>query len=119
MKIFTKTCISIGTLALLLCSCTSVSEEDLIDPPVASVLTFQDDILPITSDICAQCHTDPPINGAPMPLVTYENIVDAIENRGLLNRINSASAPMPPSGLLPAPTRAIVQQWVDEGLLEQ
>jgi len=119
MKIVIKTLISIGTLVLLFSSCTSVNEEDLIDPPITSVLTFQDDILPITSSVCTECHTDPPVNGAPMPLVTFENVVDAIENRGLLDRINNNAAPMPPSGLLPAPTRALIQQWVDDGLLEQ
>lgn len=118
MKIYMRFFI-LMSMTTLLFSCTNVTESDLVDPINLDILTFEADILPITRNTCTECHSDPPANGAPMPLVTFDNVVDAIENRGLLNRINNNSAPMPPSGLLPLPTRELIQQWVDDGLLEQ
>ena len=54
-----------------------------------------------------------------MPLTTYAEVVDAINNRALIDRINSTTNPMPRSGLMPIETRELIQKWVNEGLLEQ
>lgn len=106
---------------LFFVSCVSDSEEDLI--PIGSNpdgrVTFQVDIRPIFQNACNECHSDPPRNGAPQPLVTLEQIRSNVENRNLLGRINSLSAPMPPSGLLPENTRQLIQEWVDGGFVNQ
>ncbi|WP_394747182.1 hypothetical protein [Spongiimicrobium salis] len=117
MKINTKLMI-MGSILIALVSCTSVNEEDLIDPPVEGIITFEANIQPITQGICNECHSDPPQNGAPIPLVTLENVRSAIENRGLIGRINSNTAPMPPSGLLPVATRELFDRWVEDGFAE-
>jgi len=102
-------------------SCANDSEEDLISfggNPNGTV-TFQADIRPIFQNACNECHSNPPRNGAPQPLVTLEEIRTNVENRNLLDRINSLSAPMPPSGLLPENTRQLIQAWVDGGFVNQ
>lgn len=118
MKMNTKFMV-LGCILGTLVSCSSVNEEDLIDPPVEGVITFEANIRPITQNICNECHSDPPQNGAPIPLVTLENVRTAIESRGLINRINSNTAPMPPSGLLPVSTRELFDRWVEDGFVEQ
>ena len=41
-----------------------------------------------------------------------------MENGNLLNRINDQVNPMPQSGILPSSTRAVIDQWVADGYLE-
>ncbi len=82
--------------------------------PTASV-GYQDDIRPIIQGNCTQCHADPPLQDAPMSLTTYDDVRNAVVNRGLLTRINSTSNPMPPTGLLPMASRQLIQDWVDLG----
>jgi hypothetical protein len=57
-----------------------------------------------------------------MPLLTYENVKDAIENRGLINRIssNDLSFLMPFGGpRLPQNLIDQVIQWELDGFVEQ
>src|SRR5688572_10275084 len=35
--------------------------------------SWNEDVEPIVRSACQQCHSNPPINSAPMPLVTYED----------------------------------------------
>ena len=107
-----------GCLVMLLfvVSCVgSDDEKDLMEP---TEVTYEADIEPITGTICVMCHMDPPINGAPMPLTTYEQVRNAVETRGLLNRINSSTNPMPPSGLLEENLRERFQAWADQDFPE-
>lgn len=85
------------------------------DAPPADV-NYQDDIRLIIQNNCISCHNDPPVRNAPMSLLTYFEVVDAVDNRGLLSRINSVSNPMPPGGRMPAATRQIIEDWIDLGL---
>ena len=55
-------------------------------------------------------------NGAPMSLVTYDQVKNNIDI--IITRVNSTTNPMPPAGQLPASTRNLFQQWKDDGLLE-
>jgi hypothetical protein len=57
-----------------------------------------------------------------MPLLTYEDVKNAVENRGLINRISSEDTGflMPFGGpRLPQNLIDIVIQWETDGLLEE
>ena len=58
-----------------------------------------------------------------MPLITYDQVKDAVINRGLLNRIglaNGAPGLMPSGGpRMPQQTIDVVIKWNTDGLLEQ
>lgn len=87
------------------------------DPPPGPI-SYQEDIRIIIQSNCTSCHSDPPTQDAPMALTTYEAVRSAVNNRGLLTRINSTTSPMPPTGRLPAATRQIIEDWVDLGFAE-
>lgn len=113
--------ISIATFAIF-CNCTAVSEDDLIDIPIPEEVTFIADIKPIIDNNCIRCHANPPLNGAPMPLITYENVKDAVENRNLIGRISSEDlAFMMPFGgpRLPQDLIDLIIQWNEDGLLNE
>jgi hypothetical protein len=92
------------------------TEGDNNTPP--SSVSWQADIRLIIQNNCTTCHNDPPVNQAPMSLITYDDVRNAVENRGLLGRINSSSSPMPPTGRLPAGTRQLIEDWADLGFEE-
>lgn len=85
-------------LSFLFFSCSTTSEDedlDQTDPP-ADNITYKAHIAPIMSSKCNSCHKNPPINNAPMPLITYENVKDAVMNKGLIGQVDSGA--MPPAG---------------------
>ncbi len=90
----------------------------LPDDPVAEDLTYEADIKAIIDANCISCHGNPPTNNAPMSLVTYDDVTSAVDNRGLLNRINSTTNPMPPGGQLPGNTRQLIEDWINQGMPE-
>ncbi len=107
---------------LFLFGCTAVSEEDLVDAtPIPETITFNENVKPIIDNNCIFCHSNPPQNGAPMPLVSYENVKEAVQNRNLVGRISSEDpAFMMPFGgpRLPQNLIDIVIQWNEDGLIE-
>ena len=107
---------------LFLFGCTAVSEEDLVDAtPIPETITFNENVKPIIDNNCIFCHSNPPQNGAPMPLVSYENVKEAVQNRNLIGRISSEDpAFMMPFGgpRLPQNLIDIVIQWNEDGLIE-
>ncbi|WP_460219582.1 hypothetical protein [Psychroserpens sp. MEBiC05023] len=109
-------------LATLLCSCTSVSEEDLIDAtPIPTVVSYNDNVKSIIDNNCISCHNNPPINGAPISLITYTDVRTAIESNDLIARISSNDQGflMPFGGpRLPQNLIDIIVQWEADGLLE-
>lgn len=70
-------------------ACSTDSESDLYDRIEQESITYTDDIKPIITESCITCHSQPPQNGAPMPLITYELVKNAVETRGLLDRVSS------------------------------
>lgn len=70
-------------------SCTSDSISDLEGINETNV-TYSTTVKSIIENNCIQCHASTPVNGAPMSLITYENVKDAVLNRGLLDRISRA-----------------------------
>jgi hypothetical protein len=104
-------------------SCTNVSEDDLIEAePLPETVTYQADVKVIIDNNCIMCHNNPPINGAPMSLLLYENVKDAVEDRDLIGRITgTSSGPSMPFGgpMLPQNLIDIIIHWEADGLLEE
>ncbi|WP_353776957.1 hypothetical protein [Winogradskyella sp. 3972H.M.0a.05] len=109
--------------AVFIVGCTTVTEDDLIEPVQQTVvITYDNTVKSIIDNNCIVCHTEPPENGAPMPLLTFEQVREAIENRGLIDRISSTDPGflMPFGGSrLPQPLIDQVVQWQEDGLLEE
>jgi len=108
---------------LVLCvvlSATSCSSED--DGPArmprdASV-TFNGAVKIIMDDYCLSCHQDPPINGAPIPLVTATEVKSAIENSGLITRIENGTMPPGNRPKLTDDEVQLVKDWQAGGFKE-
>lgn len=112
----------ITLLCLVLVSCSNDSESDLIEPMEENSLSYQTHIQQIFANNCTGCHSDPPVNGAPFALNTYERVKNGVENGNVLTAIKrqtGVSAAMPPSGRLPQTTIDLIEQWADEGFLQQ
>lgn len=114
-----KLFLSLTVLAgLSMASCTTTEIPlDEVTTPIVEVVNYNGDVKTIIDNNCIGCHgTSSPQAG--LSLVTYQQVRNAAENGNLLNRVNNATNPMPPSGLLPANTRAILDAWASEGFLE-
>lgn len=116
--------IFLGAIVLVFtygCSAKVLDDLEPIELVTEEVVTFQE-VRFVFDNICQQCHSNPPQNGAPMPLVTYENVKNAVESRGLLDRISrpeGASGLMPLGGpRLPQETIDLIVQWKEDGLLQ-
>ncbi|MFT4697789.1 MAG: mono/diheme cytochrome c family protein [Flavobacteriaceae bacterium] len=113
-----------GTFILLLF--VNCSNDTLDDISVEEVITIENvtyqNVQSIFASNCIACHSNPTQNGAPMSLVTYQNIKDAVQNRGLIDRISRIQGEggmMPAGGTrLPPATIALIVQWNEDGLLE-
>lgn len=107
-----KNLIFAGFTSLILLNCSSNDDADIPD----LIITYDTNIKSIMSNNCTNCHGSPTTSGAPMSLTTYNQVKSNINN--IINRINNSTSPMPQSGLMPIATRNIIQQWKDNGLLE-
>ena len=97
-------------------SCTSDDDEKMTDLPAKDV-TYTATIKVIIDDNCLNCHVDPPLNGASMSLLTFENVSDAVMNRDLIGRVEGGS--MPPVGdLLTDSQVQAIKDWKSGGLQE-
>jgi len=112
-------------LLLIISSCSNVSEEDLIIPIIideGEKVTYTENIKVIIENNCNFCHSNPPVNGAPIPLVTFENVKNAVQNSALIDRISRQAGEdgaMPLGGpRLPQNLIDLVIQWQADGLLE-
>lgn len=108
---------------LILFSCTNTSEQDLIEDTLPIInISYTENVKVIIDNNCITCHANPPENGAPMPLLTYENVKEAIENRNLIGRVSSTDLGflMPFGGpRLPQNLIDTITQWEVDGLLEE
>ena len=107
-----------------LMACSNENSETLMDDlPIQDVVTYKQNVKSIIDNNCISCHGATPANGAPMSLVTYSQVKNAMQNRGLLNRIslnNGNSLLMPQGGpRLPQATIDMVAKWQQDGLLEE
>ena len=107
---------------LLLVSCASHTYDDISEEEmIIETVTYQD-VKGIFDTNCTGCHSNPTQNGAPMPLVNYQNVREAVMNRGLLDRISRQEGEdglMPFGGpRLPQPMIDRIFHWNADGLLE-
>ena len=110
-------------LSILFClivfvSCSSDSADDGDpSPPVNKDVTYGTNVKPIIDGTCIRCHNNPPVNSAPMPLTTYDNVKDAVISRNLIARIEDGS--MPPNGTdLTASQIKTIKDWEAGGFKE-
>lgn len=110
-------------LGMLLASCTSDSTSDLLEPiSEEETINYETHIKPIMNTNCVGCHSNPPQNGAPMALTTYNSVKNAVENQELIERLISTQPGymMPIGGQnLPQNLIDIIIQWEADGFLEQ
>lgn len=112
-------------------SCTNDSISDLI--PVeeeiegeGEPITFITDVQPIINNNCMPCHDNPPRNGAPISLTTFEEVMTATQvtgGNGVIDRISRqpGQAGFMPLGRSRLPQNLIdlIIEWRDEGFLEE
>lgn len=105
----------------IFCSCSNDSTNDLVNP-IPDNISYSKDVKPIIDANCIPCHNNPPVNGAPMSLLTKLQIQDAIVNRGLIDRISrdqGAPGMMPNGGTrLPQNSIDIIKKWQTDGFME-
>lgn len=104
-------------------ACSNDSEDDLINQMQnPDPITYTDDVKAIIDNNCLNCHSDPPTNGAPIPLVTFDQVKNSTENGTLISRIQSQagqSGAMPLGApRLPQSLIDIVVQWQADGFVE-
>lgn len=107
-------------MSMLLFNCSSDSNDDLNQEEEMNSgptdITYNGDIKSIINNNCTQCHGSTPANGAPFSLTTYDEVKGRVDR--IIARTNSASSPMPPTGQISSSLRDMIQQWKDDGLLE-
>jgi hypothetical protein len=71
---------------------------------------------------CQVCHGNPPLAGAPMPLMTSQDFQAPAKSNPSMTvyqlarqRVNAATKPMPPSGSLSSTELATINAWLDSG----
>ena len=115
--------LTITSFFLVISSCTQSTFDDIEGntEPIPELVTYQD-IQPIINSSCLACHSNPPQNGAPMSLATYDMVKEAVLNRELSDRINRNPGDdglMPLGGpRLPQQTINLLFKWEEDGLLE-
>ncbi len=127
MKNMLKMC-SLVMVALLCFNCSSSDDNTVpgpdpdpdTNPNPNKTTTYNADVKVIIDAQCVRCHTDPPVEGAPFPMRTYEETIVGV-NRDLVLRMTTMSINnvMPPSGRLPQETIDIILDWEADGFLEQ
>ena len=120
----TKTLFVVLSFSSIFVGCSDDNPSTLSDTsPVVGVTTYNQNVKTIIDNNCVVCHAAVPKNGAPMSLVTYAQVKDAVLNRGLINRItleNGNGSLMPKGGpRLPQTTIDIILKWEKDGLLEK
>lgn len=99
----------LGTV--LVSSCTNDSSDDLSGINGLDEVTYTNTVKSIIDTHCISCHAATPINGAPMSLTTYENVKQAVLERGLLDRI---SRPQGAQGMMPSGGTRLPQAIIDQ-----
>lgn len=109
--------LSIFILIFIYSSCSSGSDDPIMNPPNNEDVTYSNAIKSIIDSRCLNCHSNPPVNGAPMSLTTFDNVKEAVENRGLITRVENGS--MPPQGApLSAAQVQAIKDWQTGGFIE-
>ena len=107
---------------LVMASCENDSAADLMEPVPTGDITYSGHVKAIIDNNCLACHGAVPASGAPMSLTTYSQVREAVQDRGLLDRISRPEGTpglMPNGGpRLPEPIIETIIQWNAQGLRE-
>jgi hypothetical protein len=114
-----KKYIYLSGLILSLCGCESNTYESLQEPTVIiDKVTYTANVKSIIDQNCIGCHS---AGGSLIPLVTYDQVKNAMSNTNLLDRIqrqNGMPGIMPKAGRMPQDKINTILQWNTDGLLE-
>lgn len=118
-----KKSISVLMLLFVLVQISACTNDGVAAPePITASISYTNDVAPIISANCIFCHKQPPVNGAPMSLLTKEDVKNAILTRGLLDRISRAQGAqgMMPNGGTRLPQASIdkIVKWQTDGFLD-
>ena len=100
-------------------SCTEgfIPEDITTAPPTGSPITYETQISTVMTANCISCHGGSNPQGN-LLLESYNQVRNSAENGTLIQRINDVANPMPPAGLMPASTRVLLDEWAQNGYLE-
>lgn len=116
-----KIYLGIGILVTALYSCDSHTYEELEEEVIIDGdVTYNANVKSIIDSNCISCHSVGNVAGF-RPLTNYAEVKDAVENAGLLDRIqlqNSEPGVMPQTGRMPQSKIDVILQWNEDGLLE-
>ncbi len=102
-------------------SCSSDNEEDLFEDMMIETASFADNILPILQTNCYGCHSvDNAVFGAGLILEGHSNLISFVDSNKFPEVLTGAGglSVMPPSGQLTTSQIDLIQQWIDEGALD-
>jgi len=103
----------------ILTSCTNgfISEDVTTNPPSGGPITYETHIRTVMTSNCISCHGGSNPQGN-LLLETYSQVRNSAENGLLIQRINDVANPMPPASLMSTSTRTLLDEWVQNGYLE-
>ncbi len=104
-------------LIIVSCKTLKVSKKEYTPIDLSEDISYSNHIKPIIENNCLTCHSGE-FASANLTLEKYEEVIAAIKNDGLLNRINNHEKPMPTSGLMPKNARMTFQKWADNDFLK-
>ena len=100
--------------ALLLGGCPGFGDKTLAElEGITEVPTYEVDVKPVMAQYCTGCHTDPPVAGAPQPLIEFAQVV-ADADRIHVRCVQLGD--MPPGGGVTDADKAIIDAWVMGGM---
>lgn len=86
-------------------------------PLITRIVTYDSEVQTIMFNRCVTCHGgSAPQSG--LDLSTYQNTRWSAEMGSLIQRMNNATNPMPPNGLVSPELRLIMDKWVSDGFPE-
>ncbi|MDR6967032.1 putative membrane protein [Flavobacterium arsenatis] len=110
------------SLVLVLISCTNDSTNDLTEPLDINQTVKFSSVQSIMQNNCNNCHGNPTSGGAPISLVTYNEVKAAVLESDLIGRMsieNGGDGLMPEGGpRLPQTTIDVVIKWQADGFQE-
>lgn len=102
---------------LIQCSKSYIPLDTVPSGSTNDTITYTAHIEPLITSSCLGCHSGTIPQGN-LGLESYTKVRNATENGTLLSRVNDASNPMPPAGLLTTQSRILFDQWVQNGYPE-
>jgi mono/diheme cytochrome c family protein len=89
-------------------------ESPVVDTAATAVADLPCDVAQLLTDNCASCHGTTPSGGTRLHLVSAADLRTNADKA--VARMKDAANPMPPDGLLPASSVAVLESWVSAGM---